>query len=119
MLRVTRTLERETQTMLRLRAAIDRAHPSRIIETRLQEIAQFRIELRRLAHRQLDRRLASLQTTAARLRALSPQATLERGFAVVRSTAGDVITDPSQLGPTTLDIRVAHGSFRATPILEN
>ena len=93
MLRVTRTLERETQTLLRLRAAIDRAHPSRVIETRLQETAQSRIELRRLAHRQLDRRLASLQTTAARLRALSPQATLERGFAVVRSTAGDVITE--------------------------
>jgi exodeoxyribonuclease VII large subunit len=54
----------------------------------------------------------------ARLAALSPQATLDRGFAVVRSAEGTVITDPAQLSPGALDIRVAHGTFRATPILE-
>ena len=116
--RVSRTLERETQYMLRLRAAIDRAHPSRIIETRLQENAQARSELRRTTLLLLDRRAASLHTAGARLRALSPQATLERGFAVVRNAAGDVITDPATLTPTTLDIRVARGTFTATPILE-
>ena len=116
--RVSRTLERETQYMLRLRAAIDRAHPSRIIETRLHENAQARSELRRTTLLLLDRRAASLHTAGARLRALSPQATLERGFAVVRNAAGDVITDPATLTPTTLDIRVARGTFTATPILE-
>lgn len=117
--RVTRSLDRETQTMLRLRTAIDRAHPARIIETRLQETSQRRIELRRTALQQLDRRSSSLHTAGARLRALSPQATLERGFAVVRTQRGDVVTDPGQLTPSTLDIRVAHGTFRATPIMEN
>lgn len=117
--RVLRTLERETQTMLRLRAAIERAHPARIIETRLQETAQQRLELRRTVLNRLDRRQALLHTAVARLRALSPQATLERGFAVVRTHSGDVITDPHQLTATELDIRVAHGSFKATPILEN
>ena len=116
--RVTRTLEREAQYMLRLRAAIDRAHPARIIETRLQENLHARSELRRATLLQLDRRVASLHTASARLRALSPQATLERGFAVVRNVAGDVVTDPATLTPETLDIRVARGTFRATPILE-
>lgn len=117
--RVTRTLEREAQYVLRLRAAIDRAHPSRIIETRLQENAQARAELRRAVLLGLDQRSAALRTTSARLRALSPQATLERGFAVVRTTTGDVITDPAALTASTLDIRVARGTFKATPILEN
>lgn len=117
--RVTRTLEREAQYVLRLRAAIDRAHPSRLIETRLQENAQARAELRRAVLLGLDQRSAALGTTSARLRALSPQATLERGFAVVRTTTGDVITDPAALTASTLDIRVARGTFKATPILEN
>lgn len=117
--RVTRMLEREAQTMLRLRTAIDRAHPSRIIDARLLETDQVRAALRRVTHQQLDHRHAVLRTATARLRALSPQATLERGFAVVRTADGDVITDPNQLTPATLDIRVAQGSFRATPILEN
>lgn len=117
--RVTRTLEREAQYVLRLRAAIDRAHPSRLIETRLQENAQARAELRRAVLLGLDQRSAALRTTSARLRALSPQATLERGFAVVRTTTGDVITDPAALTASTLDIRVARGTFKATPILEN
>lgn len=116
--RVGRTLDRETQYVLRLRAAIDRAHPARIIDSRLQELAQQRTELRRSTLLALDQRAARLHTASARLRALSPQATLERGFAVVRTTAGQVITDPAQLTPTNLDIRVAHGSFTATPILE-
>ena len=117
--RVSRSLERETQYLLRLRAAIDRAHPSRIIETRLQENIQARTELRRTVLLGLDRRTAALHTAGARLRALSPQATLERGFAVVRTAAGDVITDPAVLTASTLDIRVARGTFKATPILEN
>lgn len=117
--RVMSTLERETQKMLRLRAAIDRAHPARLIETRLRENLQSRLDLRRIALTQLDRRTASLRATTAGLRALSPQATLERGFAVVRTSGGDVVTDPHQLTPDAIDIRVARGSFRATPILED
>lgn len=116
--RVGRVLDRETQLLLRLRAAIDRAHPVRVIDARLAELSQQRAELGRRTRSSLDVRAARLQTATARLRALSPQATLERGFAVVRTSAGRVITDPAQLTATTLDIRVAHGSFTATPILE-
>ena len=117
--RVGRTLDRETQYVLRLRTAIDRAHPARLIDAWLEDVQQQRTELRRNTVLELDRRRASLHTTVAQLRALSPQATLERGFAVVRTHDGVVVTDPAQLTPTTIDIRVARGTFTATPILEN
>ena len=117
--RVGRTLDRETQYVLRLRTAIDRAHPARLIDTWLEDVQQHRSELRRNTIVELDRRRASLHTAVAQLRALSPQATLERGFAVVRTIDGVVVTDPAQLTPANVDIRVARGTFTATPILES
>lgn len=117
--RVGRTLDRETQYVLRLRNAIDRAHPARLIDTWLEDVQQHRSELRRNTIVELDRRRASLHTAVAQLRALSPQATLERGFAVVRTIDGVVVTDPAQLTPANVDIRVARGTFTATPILES
>jgi exodeoxyribonuclease VII large subunit len=48
----------------------------------------------------------------ARVRALSPQATLERGYAVVRRTDGGVVRAPADAtGP--LRVRVAGGEFGA------
>jgi exodeoxyribonuclease VII large subunit len=119
MQRVGRTLDRETQYVLRLRTAIDRAHPARLIDAWLEDVQQQRIDLRRNTLVELDRRRASLHTVVAQLRALSPQATLERGFAVVRTAEGIVVTDPAQLTPANVDIRVARGTFTATPILES
>lgn len=116
--RVGRMLDRETQYVLRLRTVIDRAHPARLIDTWLATVLQRRTDLRRNTLVELDRRRASLHTVVAQLRALSPQATLERGFAVVRTATGIVVTDPAQLTPENIDIRVARGTFTATPILE-
>jgi exodeoxyribonuclease VII large subunit len=116
--RVTRTLEREHHLVSRLRDAINRAHPAQVIAALLEALATTRRDARRTVELRLERDTAALGTLRARLTALSPQATLDRGFAVVRGPDGAVITDPAQLVAGTLDIRVAHGSFRATPILE-
>ena len=61
--------------------------------------------------------LASARTdldhVRARVRALSPQATLERGYAVVRRTDGTIVRAPVEaVGP--LRIRVAAGEFDAS-----
>lgn len=116
--RVTRTIERESHLVARLRDAINRAHPAQVIEALLEGVASARLDARRAVALRIERSSASLDTMRARLAALSPQATLDRGFAVVRSADGTVITDPAQLDAGTLEIRVAHGTFRATPILE-
>jgi exodeoxyribonuclease VII large subunit len=67
------------------------------------------------------RRMAALLESAhaeqehvrARVRTLSPQATLDRGYAVVRLPDGTVIREPDEASGT-LRIRVARGEFDAT-----
>jgi exodeoxyribonuclease VII large subunit len=55
---------------------------------------------------------ADLAHVRARVRALSPQATLERGYAVVRTEAGTLVRAPlDAIGP--LRVRVADGEFGA------
>jgi exodeoxyribonuclease VII large subunit len=58
--------------------------------------------------------VADLTHVRARVQALSPQATLDRGYAVItRSSDGAVVRGPDEAtGP--LRIRVAHGEFGAT-----
>lgn len=116
--RVGRTLEREQHHLQRLRDAVTRAHPAAIIERLLIEADEVRARGRRGVSLRIERQSATLGTARARLAALSPQATLDRGFAVVRLADGTVVTDPHQVTDDTLDIRVANGSFRAIPLQE-
>ncbi len=59
---------------------------------------------------------SSLDASAAALAVLGPQATLDRGYAIVRRRPdGSVVRGPSDApARTTLDIRVADGSIAAT-----
>lgn len=60
-------------------------------------------------------RRARLQGLAAQLGALSPLATLERGYAVVRGAGGAVITAPGQVRVGgQIEVTVREGSFGAT-----
>jgi exodeoxyribonuclease VII large subunit len=52
---------------------------------------------------------------AAQVRALSPAATLERGYAVVQRADGAVLRDPAEVSPgDALRVRVARGELHAT-----
>ena len=72
----------------------------------------------RLAHamaRQLEARAARLARGLGLLRALGPQATLERGYAIVTDPAGRIVRDGASLVPgERVDTRVARGGFTAT-----
>jgi len=59
---------------------------------------------------------AGLAAVGATLGALGPEATLERGYAIVRRTAdGAIVRDPSEASAgTALSVRVARGEFPAT-----
>jgi exodeoxyribonuclease VII large subunit len=69
-----------------------------------------------LASAALGRRRAALAESAAALGVLGPQATLERGYAIVRRTAdGVVVRQPAESPPgTALSLRVAGGELPAT-----
>ncbi len=58
----------------------------------------------------------ALEAAAAALSALGPQATLDRGYAIVRvATDGRILRDPVDAPPgSSLEIRVARGGLSAT-----
>ena len=61
----------------------------------------------------VERRRAALEHACGRLRALSPRATLSRGYAIVRS-GDEILRDSAKLAPgTTVDVELAEGGFGA------
>src|SRR5262249_7869243 len=109
---VRRTLERDattlTRTLERLRAA-----PRTMLERRGEQLERDRERLRRAPALAIERKRAVLETSAARLRVLSPQKTLERGHAIVRTEAGAVTSRATVATGDHVDVRVADGSFGA------
>ena len=97
---------------------LDRA--SRAIRVRLASTssAEDRLAsaLPRLAALAVGTRSAALNQAAAALSVLGPQATLERGYGIVRRATDDaIVRDPAQVsGGSRLRIRVARGEFPAT-----
>jgi exodeoxyribonuclease VII large subunit len=69
--------------------------------------------LRRAPLLALERRIARLDTVRARLAALSPTATLERGYAIVRHGDGVVRSAGQVESGDQITVRVADGSFGA------
>jgi exodeoxyribonuclease VII large subunit len=69
--------------------------------------------LRRAPLLALERRIARLDTVHARLAALSPTATLERGYAIVRRGDGVVRSAEDVGSGDQITVRVADGSFGA------
>jgi exodeoxyribonuclease VII large subunit len=100
-----------------LRAWLDRAHAGlqrgarRTVESHTRRVATAAERLHRAPTLLLERRRARLDATRGRLIALSPKATLERGYAIVR--AGDSFVRAAPPAGTALAIEVAEGSFGA------
>ena len=86
----------------------------RAVERQAQRLAATHERLRRAPLLALERRRARLDTVHARLGALSPIATLERGYAIVRR-GDEVVRTADQVAPgDAIAVRVADGSFGAT-----
>jgi exodeoxyribonuclease VII large subunit len=98
-------LERSRTALARgTRGALDR-------ERRRLDVAHD--HLRRAPLLLLERRRAALEQSAARLRPLSPRATLERGYAIVRA-AGEIVRSSSQVASgNRVDVELGTGGFGA------
>jgi exodeoxyribonuclease VII large subunit len=112
-LRVLRSiLDREERG---LDAALSRpalAAPYRMVDERGTEVADRLARARRTLGHHLDRADADLAHTLARVVALSPAATLRRGYAVLQREDGAVVRDPADVKPDqALRARVAEGDF--------
>jgi exodeoxyribonuclease VII large subunit len=96
----------------RLRTALGR-DTRRILERRRHTLAADAQRLTRAPALLLERKRGRVEALAGRLRALSPRATLERGYAIVRTEAGIVRTATAAAPGTRIDVELAEGGLAA------
>lgn len=123
--RVTRLRDRGRQVMVHwfaqqqhqldaIRARPSLADPRSGLDDRSREVQELCARTRRTLHHRLEHARNDLEHQLARARSLSPLATLERGYAVVRDDGGHVVTSASQVGAgSALHIRVHDGRIHA------
>ncbi|MER7888276.1 exodeoxyribonuclease VII large subunit [Micromonospora sp. NPDC048909] len=112
---VRNMVDREAHRLDAVRSRPVLARPQVMVDQRATELTA----LRQRAGRCLDHRLAAagdeLRHTLARLRALSPAATLDRGYAIVQRADGHVVRAASEVGKgDPLRVRLADGELAAT-----
>jgi exodeoxyribonuclease VII large subunit len=108
-------VERESGRLDALRSRPVLADPvNGLVRPRLVEVLGARDRSRRAFGHLLDRATAELVHAHAQVRALSPAATLDRGYAVVQLPDGSVVRDPDQVEiGTAVRLRVAGGELAA------
>jgi exodeoxyribonuclease VII large subunit len=105
----------EARALADLRARPVLADPRSLVEARVVEVDDLRERGRRAFDHVLARAHDDITHQRARARALSPLATLERGYAVVQRAEGDVVTSVGDVeSGSALSIRVADGRIAAT-----
>jgi exodeoxyribonuclease VII large subunit len=107
-----RTLERDAQRLERSLERL-RAAPRLVLERQGQRIERAHERLRRAPALAVERKRAALESTAGRLRVLSPQKTLQRGYAIVRTESKLVMAGADVAPGQRIDVRVAEGAFGA------
>jgi exodeoxyribonuclease VII large subunit len=124
-----RVLQARERGRMAIRALIDRelhqiesllsrpslADPRTGLDERMTEIGGYRDRVRRTLRHRLDRGDDDLVHQIARIRALSPLATLRRGYAVLSDAEGQALSSVVTLEPgQDIHIRVADGRIGAT-----
>ena len=84
-----------------------------VLEQRRQRLLHAHDRLRRAPTLAVERKRARLEHAAGRLRALSPRATLQRGYAIVRAQ-DEIVRSPAAVSAgDPIDVEVAEGRFGA------
>jgi exodeoxyribonuclease VII large subunit len=108
-----RTLERDDHRLSRAAARL-RAAPRALLARERQRAERAHERLRRAPALAVERKRAALEATAGKLVALSPSATLERGYAIVRA-GSELVRSSDAVGPGVhVDVQLAEGGFGAS-----
>ncbi len=108
-------VDREQHRLDALRSRPVLARPEVIVETRATDVTSLTARAERVFAHRLDDADRDIAHTTARLRALSPKATLDRGYAIVhRLVDGQIVRTPDAVAiGDPLRIRVAGGDVAA------
>lgn len=109
-------LHREGEQLASIRSRPALARPETLVEHHVADVERRRVAGRRAFDHALRAAGADVERLAAQVRALSPAATLERGYAVVqRADDGGVVRRPGDApAGTAVRVRLAEGEIGAT-----
>jgi exodeoxyribonuclease VII large subunit len=115
MTRLTSMLSTEIERVAQFRSRPALASATWIIDTRAEELTRLVARGAELTARRLESSLDALDERRRQLRALSPQRTLDRGYAIVQDDQGHVVSDAAQaVVDDTLQVTLAAGRLSAT-----
>ena len=98
------TVSRELAGLAAVRSRPVLADPHVLVDGPSADVTALRDRARRVTASLIDAAQRDLEHTRARVAALSPQATLERGYAVVQTATGEVVRiAPVRDGPSTVE----------------
>ena len=97
-----------------LRSGPGLARPGVLLDSRQEHVDRLLSDARRSLGQRVQAGDAEVARLLAQVTALSPAATLERGYAVVQRPDGPVVRDPAQVrAGERLRVRVAQGELTA------
>jgi exodeoxyribonuclease VII large subunit len=114
-MRVTGLISMEIDRLGQLRTRPALANPAWLVDTRAEELTRWVLRGSELMDYRIERAESRVAELVGHLRALSPQRTLERGYAVVHRGDGKIVRKPADVAAgDALRVRVAGGEFGAT-----
>jgi exodeoxyribonuclease VII large subunit len=112
---VARKLDKSRLRVQGAQALLGRSSPARRLAALRLRVDAANRHLAPCMQRRLQRAHDRLERSVRTLHAVSPLATLVRGYAIVLDDAGRVVTDAAELGPgARIETRLSRGSVRAT-----
>jgi exodeoxyribonuclease VII large subunit len=112
---VRNRLDREQHRLDAIRSRPVLARPAVLLDRLGEDVAAALARARRTLDHRLARADGELSHTLARLRALSPSATLARGYAIVQTPEGHVVRAASEAAPgDALRVRLGDGALDVT-----
>lgn len=112
---VTQWVERERFGLAQLRSRPVLADPASALLARAEDLERLRTRARAAVSQRVVRSRDEVAQLRARVTALSPQQTLERGYVLMQTEAGQLVRDATLLSPgDTVNVRASTGSLDAT-----
>jgi exodeoxyribonuclease VII large subunit len=112
---ITQRIAREQEWLAQVRSRPAVADPRNLITARSDELDELLARSRRTLSHRLERAADDIGHQRARAQALSPLATLQRGYAVLQDADGRVVTSVAQApAGSAVSVRVADGRIHAT-----
>lgn len=113
--RLGHLLAHETDRIAQLRSRPSMQQPERIVDERAEELVRWIARGTELVDRAVEERDRTILELRARLTTLSPQGTLDRGYAIAQLADGSVLRDPADApAGAALRLSLAGGRVAAT-----